>query len=36
MKSKEDNYRKEKMITWLKARGMLSAEAEKYIRRKRR
>jgi len=34
--TKEDNYRKEKMITLLKSRGMLSTEAEKYIRRKRR
>ena len=30
-----DYARKEKMITWLGSRGMLSSEAESYIRRKR-
>ena len=30
-----DEYRKEKMITWLKSRDMLSTDAEDYIRRKR-
>lgn len=34
--TEEDTGRKEKMITWLKSRSMLSTEAEKYIRRKRR
>jgi len=27
-----DDYRREKMITYLKSRGMLSADAEKFIR----
>ena len=31
--SNEDTYRKEKMITELKNRGMLTAETENYIRK---
>lgn len=31
--SNEDRYRKEKMIAELNARGMLTAEAENYIRK---
>lgn len=32
----EDKYRKEKMINWLKSRGMLSAEAERFIKKGQR
>jgi hypothetical protein len=28
----EDTYRREKMIEWLKARGMLNAGAERFVR----
>lgn len=28
----EDTYRREKMIAWLKSRGMLSADAEHFVR----
>jgi hypothetical protein len=31
--SNEDTYRKEKMITTLKNRGMLTADSENYIRK---
>lgn len=34
--AREDKYRKEKMIAWLKSRGMLSVEAENYIRKGKR